>query len=125
MHLATKTFSISLGILAMLAVLSVSHPSAAENKTTAQCGHEFDQCEKQCATEFKDDPTTRGPCVAKCSGIYAACDAGVAYEKARPWIEEQAKKTKRFFDDLLKEYGNKPAPAPEPQDKTKGNSIRG
>ena len=93
----------------------------AQGKTSAQCGHEFDQCQTRCNTDFKDDAASRAPCVAKCSGLYAACDAGVAYEKARPWLEEQAEKTKRFFDELLKKYEQETPP--DPQKKTDKNSI--
>jgi hypothetical protein len=104
----------------VLFAASVS-PAMADGKTSAQCGHEFDQCQIQCNSEFKDDAAQRAPCVAKCSGHYAACDAGVAYEKAKPWLEEQANKTKRFFDELLKKYESEKQP--EPAKKTKKNSI--
>lgn len=93
----------------------------AETRTSAQCGHEFDQCQTECNSTFKSDAAKRAPCVARCSGLYAACDAGVAYEKAKPWLEEQAKKTQRFFDELLKEYGGEKQP--DPQVKTQKNSI--
>lgn len=103
------------------ALLLLSPPAGADEKTSAQCGREFDQCQETCNSSH-DDAAQRAPCVAKCSGLYAACDAGVAYDKAKPWIEDQAKKTKKFFDDLIKKYhGEKPTP--EPQKKTKSNSI--
>lgn len=108
--------------LALIGALLLAGPAAAkEGKTTAQCGHEFDQCQSQCNTDFKDDAAKRAPCVAKCSGLYAACDAGVAYDKAKPWIEDQAKKTKKFFDELIEKYGGKEQPAPPKKDKS--NSI--
>lgn len=102
-------------------VLAFGAPAQAEDRTSAQCGREFDQCQDQCNADFKNDAASRAPCVAKCSGLYAACDAGVAYEKAKPWLEEQAKKTKRFFDELLKKYESEQQP--DPQKKTKKNSI--
>lgn len=115
-------WSRALGVLAMvLAIALTAAVATAGNRTSEQCGHEFDQCQNRCNTEHKDDAGKRAPCVAKCSGLYAACDAGVAYDKAKPWIEEQAKKTKRFFDELLDKYGKEKQP--EPQVKTKKNSI--
>ena len=101
--------------------MTLATPVMAEGKSSAQCGHEFDQCQTRCNTDFEDDAARRAPCVAKCSGLYAACDAGVAYENAKPWLEEQAKKTKRFFDELLKEYDRERKP--DPQKKTDKNSI--
>jgi hypothetical protein len=108
-------------VAAVLLVALAVATAAADTKTSEQCGHEFDQCQARCNTEFKDDTGRRAPCVAKCSGLYAACDAGVAYDKAKPWLEEQAEKTKKFFEELLDKYGKEPQP--EPQTKTKKNSI--
>ncbi len=105
----------------VLALLLLSAPASAAERTTAQCGREFDQCQETCNTSHKD-AAQRAPCVAKCSGLYAACDAGVAYDKAKPWIEDQAKKTKKFFDDLIDKY-KREEPAADPQKKTKSNSI--
>ncbi len=110
-----------LGTVAFSAFFAAATPAVAEEKTSAQCGHEFDQCESRCDSDFENDAAKRAPCVAKCSGLYAACDAGVAYENAKPWLEEQAKKTKRFFDELLKKYDLEKQP--DPQKKTDKNSI--
>ncbi len=104
----------------VLSVAAAAPAMAADNKID-QCGHEFDQCQAHCNSEFKDDAARRAPCVAKCSGLYAACDAGVAYQKAKPWLEEQARKTKRFFEELLKQYEQETPP--DPQKKTDKNSI--
>ena len=82
----------------------------------------FDQCLDKCDEDFGDQPARRAACVPVCSGKFAACDAGVAYEKAKPWLEDQANKTKNFFEDLIKKYG-KPSSEPNPQKKTKDNSI--
>ena len=113
-----------LPILMAMAVASLAMQPAssmADGKTSAQCGHEFDQCQTACNSDFENDAAKRAPCVARCSGLYAACDAGVAYEKAKPWLEEQAKKTQKFFDELLKKYDGEKQP--DPQVKTKKNSI--
>ena len=99
--------------------LLIGAPALAQGKTSQQCGHEFDQCQTACNADHKDDAGKRAPCVAKCSGLYAACDAGVAYDKAKPWIEEQAKKTKNFFDELMKEYAPKKEPVPPAPKKPK------
>ena len=107
---------------AVIAVMGLfAMPAFADGKTMAQCGHEFDQCQNACNANHKDDAGERAPCVAKCSGLYAACDAGIAYDKAKPWIEEQAKKTKRFFDQLIDKLDDKKTP--EPPKKDKNNSI--
>jgi len=117
-----KAARLGLGVIgAALALALIAATATADGKTSAQCGHEFDQCQTTCNTEHKDDVAKRAPCVAKCSGLYAACDAGVAYERAKPWIEEQAEKTKKFFDELLDKYGKEKQP--DPQVKTKKNSI--
>ena len=104
-----------------LTLLLLSAPVIADEKTSAQCGREFDQCQVTCNSSYAD-AARRAPCVAKCSGLYAACDAGVAYEKAKPWIEDQAKKTKKFFDDLIKKFEGG-QPRPDPHEKTKSNNI--
>ena len=93
----------------------------AEGKTSVQCGHEFDQCQVRCNTEYKGDGVRRAPCVVRCSGLLAACDAGVAYDKIKPWLEEQTQETQRFFDELLKKHSGEQRP--DPQKKTKNNSI--
>jgi hypothetical protein len=112
----------SLSLVAAVLVMALAAATAtADNRTSAQCGHEFDQCQTSCNTDHKDDAAKRAPCVARCSGLYAACDAGVAYDKAKPWLEEQAKKTQKFFEELLDKYGKEPQP--DPQVKTKKNSI--
>jgi len=112
----------SFSLVAAVLVLALAAATAtADSRTSARCGHEFDQCQTSCNTDHKDDAGKRAPCVAKCSGLYAACDAGVAYDKAKPWLEEQAKKTKKFFEELLDKYGKEPPP--DPQVKTKKNSI--
>ena len=85
-------------LMAVVAVLSV--PVTADT-TNADCAAAFDQCLKQCDIDHTDDAGAKAACVPTCSGKYAACDAGVAYDKAKPWIEEQAGKTKKFLDDLL------------------------
>jgi len=108
-------------IIALVILVTVAAPATGADNKIDQCGHEFDQCQARCNTDFKDDAGSRAPCVAKCSGLYAACDAGVAYEKAKPWLEEQARKTKRFFDELLKKYEQESQP--DPRKKTEKNSI--
>lgn len=88
----------------------IPSPHADEYK---QCAAEFDSCLKACDDEFGTDTAGRAACVPTCSGKYAACDAGVAYDKAKPWVEEQAGKTKKFFDDLMDRLKKDP---PEAED---------
>ena len=57
-----------------------------------------------------------------CSGKFAICDAGFAYDKAKPWIVDQAKKTKKNLDQFIEKYGTKDQ-TPDPQNKTDSNSI--
>ena len=47
--------------------------------------------------------------------------AGVACDKVKPWLEEQAQETIRFFDELLKKHSGKQQS--DPKKKTKNNSI--
>ncbi len=110
---------------------SVFAQTAAE--TSSQCAATFEQCQAQCTIEHENDNIRRAPCMTVCSGQYAACDAGVVYdtakpwvddkiEKSKPWFEEQADKAKSLFDDLMKEYGSDNE-LENPQKKTKDNSI--
>lgn len=84
----------------------------ADEKTSTKCAAEFDQCLKDCDTNFGEDTGKRAACVPQCSAKYAACDAGVAYDKAKPWVEEQANKTKKFFEDMMNDLKKKEEPAP-------------
>ncbi len=105
-----------LPIIAMLALA----PFASEAQSTAheQCAGAFESCLAECDTKHAGDAGGKAACVPQCSGRYAACDAGVAYDQAKPWIEEQAKKSKKFFDDLMKDLKKGPPADPEPKDKS-------
>lgn len=94
-------------------------PTLADGTAHEQCAGAFELCLMECETQNEGDVAGRAACVPSCSGKYAACDAGVAYDKAKPWIEEQAKKTKKFLEDLLEEPRKKPTPEP----KQHGQSI--
>ena len=102
-------------------IVLLAAPAMADRKTTQQCGNQFDQCQTECSVDHKNEPSTRAPCVARCSGLYAACEASVAYDKAKPWVGEQVKKTEKFFEELIKKLDDKAVPPP--QTKTKSNSI--
>ena len=99
-----------LGIV--LGAVLLATPVQAES-SQAECAQAFDQCLKQCDTDHAGDTSARAACVPACSGKYAACDAGVAYDKARPWIEEQANKTKKFLEDLMDSLKRDEAPPTE------------
>jgi len=105
--------------LPVFAMLALS-PSVLEAQSTAhaQCADTFELCLAECDTKFTDDAGGKAACVPQCSGRYAACDAGVAYDQAKPWIEEQAKKSKKFFDDLVKSLKKDPPADPAPKDKS-------
>ncbi len=97
----------------VLAAFLVATLPFAAGASQGECAQAFDQCLKQCDTDHAGDTSARAACVPACSGKYAACDAGVAYDKARPWLEEQADKTKRFLEDLMDDLKRDEAPAPE------------
>lgn len=110
---------------AVLISISATTPGLAQTAETQEksaCSKAFDQCLQACDEEHGDNTAGRAACVPVCSGKFAACDAGVAYEKARPWFEEQAEKTKRLFEDLIEEYGDQDD-QPSPEKKTRDNSI--
>ncbi len=89
-------------VLAVLFVpLSMPLAARAASPAPSQCAMTFDACLAECKTKFSNDTSGHAACVPQCSGKYAACDAGVAYDKAKPWVEEQAAKTKKFLDNLL------------------------
>jgi len=94
----------------------------AQTPAKSVCSKNFDQCLLDCDSNYADEPAKRAVCVPTCSGKFAACDAGVAYDKAKPWLEEQARKSKQFFEGLIDKYG-RDNPQPDSQEKTKDNSI--
>ena len=75
---------------------------AEETKTSKQCAEAFDQCQQTCNENNPGDSATKAACLARCSADYAACDAAAAYDKAKPWLERQADKAKKFWDELTK-----------------------
>ena len=79
---------------------------------------DFESVLAECDTKFADDAGGKAKCVPQCSVRYAACDAGAAYDQAKPWIEEQAKKSKKFFDDLMNDLKKDPPADPAPKDKS-------
>lgn len=105
-----------LPVVAMLAL--VPFGLNAQSIAHEQCAETFELCLAECDTKFADDAGGKAACVPQCSGRYAACDAGVAYDQAKPWIEEQAKKSKKFFDDLVKGLEKDPPEEPAPTDKS-------
>jgi len=96
----------------LLVLALTSQPGHADQKGHEECARAFDACLNDCNTRFKDDTGKRAACVPQCSGSYAACDAGVAYDKAKPWFEEKAQKTKKFFEDMIEDF-KKENPEPE------------
>ena len=119
----TEFKSISSAVLLTIFAISLSvSPVRAEGTSKSECAMAFDQCLKQCDLDFGDEPARRAACVPGCSGKFAACDAGVAYEKAKPWLEDQAKKTKDFFENLIDQLDSEEKQK-SPQTKTKDNSI--
>ncbi|MBO6518520.1 MAG: hypothetical protein JJ900_16670 [Rhodospirillales bacterium] len=107
-----------LAALTLASALILSSQAVADGKTQQQCASDFDACIAECETTYKDDASGRAACMPRCSGQYAACDAGVAYDKAKPWLEEQAKKTKKFFEDMMKDLKKDPAPEDDPTKKS-------
>ena len=101
-------------VFAICLITATTSPQADQYK---QCSADFDSCLKACDDEHGIDTAGRAACVPTCSGKYAACDAGVAYDKAKPWVEEQAGKTKKFFEDLMDRLKKEPA---EPLDTPTG-----
>lgn len=92
-------------ILPLAIFLALSgQPLNADQKDHEACAEAFDACLADCNTQFKDDTAKRAACVPQCSGSYAACDAGVAYDKAKPWFEKKAQDTKKFFEDMIEDF---------------------
>ncbi|MEX0694970.1 MAG: hypothetical protein WD075_11040 [Rhodospirillales bacterium] len=102
----------------LMLLAAVSLPASADKVDHAQCAKAFDVCLADCKTTYADDAAGHAACVPQCSGKYAACDAGVAYDKAKPWIEDQAKKTKKFFDDMLENLKKDPPKEDAPKNKS-------
>ena len=109
-------------LMVVLALILFISPAKADSTSKSACSNQFDQCLDNCDIDFADEPARRAACVPVCSGKFAACDAGVAYEQAKPWLEDQAKKTKDFFENLIDQLESKETKE-APQTKTKDNSI--
>ena len=108
-------------IYGSLLSIAIACPVFADDPATAgQCTKTYNQCQNNCDEAHSSTTTDRITCITACSGAYAACDAGVALEKAKPWLEDQARKTRKFLDDLLKSL---PKGSSEPQPQNKSNSI--
>ncbi|NQV98369.1 MAG: hypothetical protein HQ483_01625 [Rhodospirillales bacterium] len=118
---AIHTWIRTLSIVPFILALGLAS-AQADSHSRAACAEQLDQCLKQCDIDYMQEPVHRAACVPVCSGKFAACDAGVAYERAKPWLEEQARKSKDFFEDLIRKYGQ-PGQTEDPEGKTKDNSI--
>ncbi len=103
-------------VIGMLVLLPL--PSEADVTPHEKCASEFEACLTDCDTRYLNDAGGKAACVPQCSGRYAACDAGVAYDEAKPWLEDQAKKTKKFFEDLMENLKKGPPAEPAPNDKS-------
>lgn len=103
------------GLLAVLLLAPATALAAEETPpTSAQCRQLFETCEADCRAKHPDDQVKRGACLPVCSARYAACDARAAFERARPWLEDKAKKTKEFLDELMEEPpAEEKAPEPD------------
>lgn len=88
-------------VIPVMVLLVAPVPARADSATSTQCAKSFDACLAECKSKYANDASGHAACVPQCSGKYAACDAGVAYDKAKPWVEEQAAKTNKFLDNLL------------------------
>ena len=90
--------------------------SAAEQNQKSECSLKFEQCLQKCDDDFGEQVAQHAACVPVCSGKFVICDAGFAYDKAKPWIEDQAKKTKKNLEQFIEKYGTKDQ-TPDPQKK--------
>ncbi len=97
--------------LALVLAVAAVGTAVADEKTSKNCARAFDACLKECDAKFGVDTAKRAACVPGCSAKYAACDAGVAYEEVKPWLEEQLEKSKKIIDDFMKDLKkDKPEP---------------
>lgn len=102
----------------MLVLALTSQPTLADQKGHGECAEAFDACLADCKTRFPDDAGKHAACVPQCSGSYAACDAGVAYDKAKPWFEDKAQKTKKFFEDMIEDFKKENPDQEQPERKS-------
>ena len=121
-HLSVPALAIPLAVLSVVVLLAAG-PVLAADKDHRNCAAEFDQCQADCNSAYPDDAGKRAACVPKCSGLYAACDAGVAYDKAKPWVEEKAEQTKKFFNDMVDDLKKSLPKDEEPAEPREGKSI--
>ncbi len=114
----------------MLVVWSPSAGAADQTppaKTHEQCVQDHETCRADCEAKHAADQAKKAACHSVCAARFAACDANAAYEKARPWLEEKARQTKKFLEELLKDMpgatgdGKTPTPVPAPAPKNPAN----
>lgn len=71
--------------------------------TSTECGREYRSCKADCREKHPDDTAKRSACLPVCAARHAACDARAAFERAKPWLEDKARKTEEFLEDLLQD----------------------
>jgi len=112
---------ILLSLAVFINMILMAPVMADQHTATAQCAQKYQSCQQQCNSKYTDDGTSKAGCLAKCSAGYAACDAAAAYEKAKPWLDQQTEKAKKFWDELMKDS---PENAPiNPEKNSKDKSI--
>lgn len=106
-------------LLAVAIALAPAVAAAADAApaTSEECKQQYKSCQADCNTKHANDAVKRAACLPVCSARYAACDAMATFEKAKPWLEDKAKKTQKYLEDLMKNppAEKTPAPAPAPQ----------
>ena len=121
-------FMRALVILLLVAPAALAPAALAEEKppapdqppamTAQQCRAGQETCRTDCQAKHEGDEAKSAACLSVCSARYAACDAKAAYDRARPWLEETARKTRKFLEDLLKDLPIPDPDAPAPKPKT-------
>lgn len=111
---------IILCLLALPPIAAASEEDEASSRAEQSCLAQQEACYATCREKHpEDDPALMG-CQARCTTDRAACEAVEGYNAAKPWLEEQAERIKRFLDGFI----NPQSPPPRsPEGKKKPEEI--
>lgn len=109
----------SIAVLALCVPLA--GPAAAldrpgDKAPPSQCGFAYDDCMFACTRRHAQDDAARVGCTARCAADHATCEAQAQYNAAKPWLDEQVDKMRRFYDGFKGEQSPPPPPDAPPRE---------
>ncbi|MEO5372712.1 MAG: hypothetical protein H7840_00375 [Alphaproteobacteria bacterium] len=109
----------SLSAAAVLLALAAPAAAAAGDQTPPdRCRAVRDGCADACTQRHPEGDAARVGCIARCTADHAACEAQSQYDAAKPWLNDQVGKMRRFYEGFKGDGppGAPPgAPPPDPR----------